>query len=96
VEKNIREEVRGHLIKNKGTVEEDVGRDRLNSYDNKNPFGLKYAVQFVTQTPLPLRDWHNADPSEMDLCAGQVVKAREVWVKSETDMRTNNQRNSSG
>jgi sulfite reductase alpha subunit-like flavoprotein len=74
----------------------DVVRSRLNSYDNKNPFGLKYAVQFVTETPMPSRDWHNADSSEMDLCAGQVVKAREAWVKSVTDMRTVNERNSSG
>jgi sulfite reductase alpha subunit-like flavoprotein len=45
---------------------------------------------------MPSRDWHNADSSEMDLCAGQVVKAREAWVKSVTDMRTVNERNSSG
>jgi sulfite reductase alpha subunit-like flavoprotein len=67
--KNIWEEVKGHLIEKEGAVEKVVGRVRLNSYDNKNPFGLKYEVQFVTETPLLSRDWHNADASEMDLCA---------------------------
>jgi sulfite reductase alpha subunit-like flavoprotein len=75
---------------------EDVKRSRLNSYDNRNPFGLKYAVQFVTETPMPSRDWHNANTNEMDLVAGQVVKAREAWVKSVTDMRQANERSSSG